>query len=252
MNKGFIFFLVVLLTLLGYIFNIDKDMSRYYHTFSDSIKQSYNKSIFFVTEGYNLYINQIATIEDLRKQIHQNKNYKLLYETVNTELQTIVIYINTKELEFDTIYTKIISYTQLNDYSKVILDRDIKPNKIYPILTTTGYAAGIGIHSNGRNIGLLNNNEKCNYAVFVGASNAPGITSGINNNGEIIIKHIPIWFKIQINDEVITSGMDRTFPTGIKVGRVVSVKQHTNTKEAYIKPYVDVLSQRDFYMIEKR
>jgi rod shape-determining protein MreC len=252
MNKGFIFFLVVLLTLLGYIFDVDRDISRYYHTATDTIKQSYNKSILFIKEGYNLYINQITTIEELRKQINENKNYKLLYETANSELQTLVKYINTKELEFDTIYTKIISYTQLNDYSKVILDQEIKPNKIYPILTTTGYAAGIAIHSNGRNIGLLNNNEKCNYAVFVGRSNAPGITSGINKQGEIKIKHIPIWFKIEVNDEVITSGMDRTFPTGVKVGRVVSVKQLTNTKEVYIKPYVDVLSQRDFYIIEKR
>jgi rod shape-determining protein MreC len=68
----------------------------------------------------------------------------------------------------------------------------------------------------------------------------------------MIIKHIPIWFNIKNNDEVITSGMDRTFPTGIKVGRVVSVKQLTNTKEVYIKPYVDILTQRDFYMIEKK
>jgi rod shape-determining protein MreC len=252
MNKGFIFFLVVLLTLLGYIFNVDKDITKHFYTLCDSLKNSYSKTISFFSEGYNLYFNQITTIEELRKQIDKNKNYKLLYETTNAELQTIIKYIDTQKLEFDTIYTKVVSYLNLNNYSRVLLDKEIKEDKIYPILTTTGYAAGIGIHQDGRNIGLLNNNEKCNYAVFVGPSNAPGITSGMNNNGEMIIKHIPIWFNIKNNDEVITSGMDRTFPTGIKVGRVVSVKQLTNTKEVYIKPYVDILTQRDFYMIEKK
>ena len=238
--------------LLGYIFNIDKDITKYFYTTTDSIKKTYMQTLTFLKDGVNFYIFQLETIDQLRSQINKNKNYKILYESTNNELKILNNELNGSQIEFDTIYTKVVSYTNLNDYSKVILDKDIPENKIYPLLMPQGYSAGIAMLQDKRSMALLNNNPKCNYAVFIGNSNAPGITSGTNERGEIIIRHIPIWFKINIDDEVITSGMDRVFPTGIKVGKIVAVKELVNTKEAYVKPYIDVLTKKHFYMIEKK
>jgi rod shape-determining protein MreC len=233
--------------------NIDKDITKHYYNFTDSIKSSYSKSVAFINSGLDLYFFQIQHIEDLRKQINENNNYKLLYQSTQNELDKMLTDLNsTSSLEFDTVYTEVLSYTNLNDYSKVVLNKPIPENKIFPILTPKGYSAGIAINEQGRSIGLLNNNSKCNYAVFIGNQNAPGITSGINEKGQIIIKHIPIWFNIKEGENVITSGMDRIFPTGIEVGEVVGVKSLTNTKEAYIKPHIDALTKKHFYMVEKK
>ena len=146
---------------------------------------------------------------------------------------------------------KVLSYFKLNDNSKVIIDyKDIKKDKIYPLITYDGYSAGIALNQKNRNIAYLNNNERSNYTVFIGNSNAPGITSGINENGKLKIKHIPLWKKININDEVITSGMDNIFPYGIKDGKVLKIDKMETTQNILCKPYGKVLSQRYFYIFD--
>jgi rod shape-determining protein MreC len=140
----------------------------------------------------------------------------------------------------------------MNDFSKVLLDTDIKINdKILALSTIDGYSAGIVIKQDNQIIAYLNNNEKCNYAVFIGNNNIPGITSGINNKNELIIKYIPKWNEIKVGDEVFTSGMDDIFPSGLKVGTVLKIETNSNTQTAYIKTSVDVLSKKYFYIIQK-
>ncbi len=107
------------------------------------------------------------------------------------------------------------------------------------------------LKQNNQTVSYLNPNPKCNYAVFIGKTNAPGITSGANKKGDIIIKYIPKWYMINVDDEVITSGMDDIFPKGIKVGIITSIKELPNTKIATIKPYAKVLSKKNFYLINK-
>lgn len=253
MSKLFFFSLVVLTVLLGYIFGIDIRISKYYFQITDSLKKSYLQASDSIIDKFELYFNQVQTIKELKEKVDNNQNYKLLYNASNEKLQKILKDINgSSNFEFNSIFTTVVSYTNLNDYSKVILDKTIPKNKIFPIISGEGFAAGIAINYEDRSIGLLNNNEKCNYAVFIGKQNAPGITSGIDKNGNIIIKYIPIWFTLNKNDEVITSGMDRIFPTGIKVGRILSVKKLINTKEAYVKPYTNVLTKKHFFMIKKK
>ena len=80
---------------------------------------------------------------------------------------------------------------------------------------------------------------------------APGITSGMDDNGNLLIGHIPKWFSVNVNDEVITSGMDEIYPYGVRVGRVIGSKNLLNTKMAIVKPYASVISKKYFYIITK-
>ncbi|MCT7557315.1 rod shape-determining protein MreC [Aliarcobacter butzleri] len=62
------------------------------------------------------------------------------------------------------------------------------------------------------------------------------------------VKFIPIWSDINIGDEVITSGMDNIFFEGLKVGKVLEVSEQANMKVATIKPYVNALKKKYFYI----
>lgn len=251
MNKKIAFVGLMILVLLGYIFNFDKLMSNVFLGATSDARWSYSNSITVVKDTVNAYFNQAQTLENFASQRDKNKHYKILYESAQNELNNLKadMQIMDTNLSHQTIYTKAVSYINLNDFSKVILDKKIPAGKLYPLLTPQGFSAGIVRVYNNLTIGYLNTNEKANYAVFIGDTNTPGITSGADENGYILIQHIPKWYAIKVNDEVVTSGMDDIFPYGVKVGRVVGSKDLLNTKMAIVKPYAFVTSKRYFYII---
>ncbi|MCI0500878.1 MAG: rod shape-determining protein MreC [Epsilonproteobacteria bacterium] len=253
MNKSIILVGLMILVLLGYIFNFDKFMSNLFLGKTTDLRWSYSNSITNAKDTFNAYFNQAQTIQTFATQRDKNTHYKILYESAQNELNDLKtdMQIMDMNLSHQTIYAKAISYINLNDFSKVILDKPLPAGKLYPLLTPQGFSAGIVRVYNNLSIGYLNTNEKSNYAVFIGDINAPGITSGADENGYILIQHIPKWYTLKVNDEVVTSGMDEIFPYGVKVGRVVGSKDLLHTKMAIVKPYAFVTSKRYFYIITK-
>jgi rod shape-determining protein MreC len=250
MSKKVVFILLFILITLGYIFKIDILLINKINIFNAYIKSSYilytSKSANFVTR----YFSQINTIETLQEKVDSNENYKILYELNQAELNTIKseIFLDTVDNNLSVKYISVLSYVQLNDFSKVILNT--KANKeIRALVTPEGYSAGIVLEQNNQAIAYLNSNARCNYAVYIGENSASGITSGTDLNGDIIIKHIPKWKYINIGDKVTTSGIDNIFPQGIKVGIVTSIRNLVDTKVVTVKPYKDVMAKKHFYII---
>jgi len=239
--------------MLGYIFKIDKIIVIQFTNYSNSIKSTYNSYITQSIQYKNTYLNQKNTIVSLNDTINKNNNYELLYKINQEKINDLEKIISIKSNELEIKYVEVLSYDNLNDFSKVILNINTsKDTSIKALATSDGYSAGIVVQEYNKVVAYLNPNEKCNYAVFIGDNLAPGITSGINENGEIIIKHIPIWHKVELNDAVITSGMDNIFPKGLKLGVVSSIKNNSTTKTIYIKAYKSILSNKYFYIINKK
>ncbi len=206
-----------------------------------NIKDSYLLTINTLNNYISKYINQADQITQLKHQLSQNKKYKILY--LKNKYKPKIP---------DTSYVdiaEIISYVNFNDFSKVLLKvTNNNINNISALITDDGYSAGIMIKNNSDYIGLLNTNDKSNYAVFIGKNKVPGITHGRYIDKNIIVKYIPIWQEIKVNDEVVTSGMDNIFYKGVKVGYVEAIKKLATTQEAIIKPYANVYAQNFFYI----
>ena len=238
--------------MLGYIFKIDKIIVIEFTNLTNNIKSSYKNNYTNLTNNISNYFNQKEQLSYLKVKLEESKQYKLLYTITNKKLEELENNkINDKNLSIK--YVEVLSYLHINNFSKVLLDTDIKiDDKILALSTIDGYSAGIVIQQDNQIIAYLNNNEKCNYAVFIGKNNIPGITSGTNNKNSLIIKYIPKWNEIKVGDEVYTSGMDDIFPSGLKVGIVLKVETNSNTQTAYIKPSVDVLEKKYFYILHKK
>jgi len=128
-----------------------------------------------------------------------------------------------------------IGYTNLNDYGKVWLKFDeFNQSKIYGLLQQ-GYAAGIVVSNDGHPQGLLLSDPKAIFAVYVGNQKMQGLAQG--NNKEVLVKYISQWLQPQVGDEVITSGLDKIFFEGIKVGVVTEVIDEESSKTVVVKPY---------------
>ncbi|MEA2017312.1 MAG: rod shape-determining protein MreC [Campylobacterota bacterium] len=253
MNKKFLLFLLVITIAILYLFSVEKLISKNLNTLNSSIKSNYINVLVLMNESVNKYFNQLDYIEQLKNENIRNLQYKLLYEKKSKELQEINKNIDI-HIEPKLIYKKVrvLSYFKFNDHSKVILDKKIKENKISALITYDGFSAGIVVNKNNKSIAYLNQHKRCNYTVFIGETNTPGITSGIQNDGNIIVKYVPIWKDVKIDDEVITSSMDSIFPYGVKVGKVIDIIIHENTKNVIVSPYADTLGNRDYYLYSKK
>ena len=252
MNKNFLLITTIFIVVMGYIFNVDKTIKNNLSIISDKISNIYLDGLISIESTVTKYFNQIDYIEQLKKENKEFTKYKILYDTTYNELKELKnIFEIKQEQPFELEKVKVISYHTIYDPSIVNLDtvNDINTS-IIPLITYEGYSAGIVIKKENRYLGYLNKNLKCNYAVFVGEEDAPGITSGVNNEGDLVINFIPKWKQVKIDDEIITSNMDNIFPYGIKVGKVTKIVENENTKSVYAKPYGDTLGKRFFYIIK--
>lgn len=242
MNKKYIFSLFLSIVTLSYIFNIDKLLSKQISILNDNIKISYTTIYLNIENSITKYFNQAQQIEDLRKINKKNEKIQLLQQILSNYS------INKKLLLLDKI--DVLSYKNFNDFSNIILTNNhlLISDTISALITKDGYSAGIAREQNNQYIGLLNHNPKCNYSVFIGKNNIPGITKGEKNQENITIEYIPIWKKINIGDEVVTSGMDNIFPANIQVGKVVKITKLSTTQEAKVKPYAKVYDKKYFYL----
>jgi rod shape-determining protein MreC len=251
MNKKILFIFLTILVLLGYIFHIDKIIYNKIQNTTLDIKSFYNKYFEDTSKYLSSIYQQQKTINTLQGKLSTNQHFKNLYEIEHQELISLKQNFLDNNISTKLQYVEALSYLNLNDFSKVILDTNLTTNnKIFGLITLDNFSAGIVLTQNNKTIGYLNSNPKCNYAVFIGANKAPAITSGTTKTGDIIVQYIPKWYDVNINDKVITSGMDGIFPIGIKVGIVTNIKELSNTKTATIKPYTKVLSKKYFYIVK--
>ena len=252
MNKKFALFLIILIIGILYIFNVERVIQHKLSTLNTSIQSIYLNFFVSVNNTINKYLNQLDYINQLKSSNEMHLKYKVLYDIQTNELNELDKNINilkSNKIEFSLEKVKVLSYYKFNDNSRVIINKkDLNSSKIYSLVTFDGYSAGIVLNKNDISIAYLNENERCNYTVFIGEENVPGITSGIYDDGKILIKYVPIWKNVAIGDEVITSNMDSIFPFGIKVGKVTDITVKDNIQEVLVLPYAQTLGNRDYYL----
>ncbi len=246
MNK-LIFFILFLAISLLYILDVNKLLGEKFTLFNN-IKEFYIHKVVKITNFTEKYFYQASTIEELKQENEKLKEFRLLYESKNQKLTDLVNSIKKlKPIDEKLIQTRVLSYVEFDDFTKVWLDKE-KLNDQISGLVIDDYAAGIVVKKNDKALALLNGNEKSNYAVYIGKNKAPGIIHSIKKSKYIVAKYIPIWIDINVGDEVTTSGMDNIFFKGLKVGKVVSINKMPDMQEAVIEPYAKVLKRRFFYI----
>lgn len=247
MRKFFFAFLFIIAGL-SYLFKIDELLVEKF-SFINNIKISYINKVINFSTSLEKHFDQANTIERLKIENSELKEYKILYTTAQNQLNTLkelLVNVTIPENNSKIELVKVLSYINYDDFTKVWLDKKIDNDTILGLIADD-YSAGIVVNKNGRAVGLLNGNKDCTYAVFIGEGKAPGIIAASNKGDELEIKFIPIWAEIKKGDEVITSGMDNIFFEGLKVGRVVEVSDLSDMKVATVKPYANVLKKKYFY-----
>jgi rod shape-determining protein MreC len=221
----------------------------------------------FIFKNYiiqaSLYMSK--TIIEIKKNISDNINAhfyqaeKIKLLTIeNQKLKDKINDLNSKilacrDLKYfkvinkpNLVFTYTISYAAIPDFSQIYINYNKKINKpkglVYNNLVCGEVIKNIGNFS----LAILNSNKKIRYAVYIGKKEIPGIFYGKINT----IKYIPKFKKINVGDEVITSGLDGIFYNGAKVGIITEVVEKKLYKEAKVKLFYNDLHPEFFYVIE--
>lgn len=243
--RKLLFFILFIVIGLSYLFQVDKHIANKFSFFND-LKVSYINKVISISTSIERHFNQITTIEELSNENEQLLEYKILFNSTKEQLENLKKSLNlTIDKKPQIEFVKVLSYISFNDFTKVWLDKKKDDDKILGLISDE-YAAGIVVSENNQAVALLNGNKNCSYAVFIGEDKSPGIITSTKNK-ELLIKFIPVWSDIQKGDEVITSGMDKIFFEGLKVGIVEEVTNLQDMKIAKVKPYVNVLKKKYFY-----
>jgi len=218
----------------------------------NGVKNFYHESVEGIDNSIDEHFSQQETIIRLQTENKKYKENNLLAQEFATELNSMFKEHNSDlKISPKVQLVKTLSYAKFGDINRVWLDmKDYNTSKVYG-LVSEGVSAGIVTFKHGQPMALLNSDYKCSYTVYIGKKRAPGIVHGTNTN-EMLVEFIPNWIKLEVGDEVYTSGLDNLFFTGLRVGKVLEITKSQGFQNALIEPYFDVTQPGYFHVIMKR
>jgi len=223
------------------IINILNPVNTKLYSISSRLKLFYNKHI----DQRDLY--------SLNQELKQ-KNNQLIIEnsklkSLKKENQTLRNYLSFLEKkEFDYVLANLISksndnFSDLNgEYITLNKGKKDDIQKGLAVVDDSGAVIGkiIKVDENISKACLITN-KNCKLAVSIqNEESTAGITEG-ELGLAIKINFIPLVENIDINDTIITSGLEENIPYGLTVGKVIKVNKDNNNiwQDAIIEPLVD-------------
>ncbi len=251
MNKELFGFLSIFIALLiGAIYYTNIIQTPFIESLN-YLKTSYHKSVKFAEDNLNKHFFQASEIARLKEELQNYENNHLVMQQLASEVNDLFQANKSKLKNYPSVdLVRVTSYEEFGNFNRLWIDiQDYNSSKIYG-LAYKELVAGIVIPKNNHPLALLNKDVKCTYAVHVGSALAPGIAQG-NNEKNIVVKYIPAWFSIKEGDEVISSGLDKIFFKGLKVGKVISSHKENGFQTAIISPYYNSNDPSYFHIITR-
>lgn len=251
MNKNKLFLTILLALGVGgalYFTNLLQSPILY---LTHAFKSTYLDTLESIHNGFDEHFNQQAAIIDLREKNRYYEKELLNLHQVAEEYRNILREQNsTFATQPKVDLVRALSYVRFGDPHKLWIEMaGFDPKRVYGLLYR-GYAAGIVVAKDNQPMALLNGDIKSSYTVNIGSSMAPGIVRG-NNTRRLIVEFIPTWIPISVGDEVLTSGLDRIFLSGLKVGKVISISRAQGYQSAVVEPYFYGKNPAYFHLIKE-
>jgi len=252
MNKELVGFLFLAFAILSGVLKFTTWIQDPFVEALNSTKNFYHETIEKIDSTIDEHFSQQDTIIQLREENKKYQENSLLAHEFAVELNSMFQeHQSSLEISPKVQLVKTLSYAKFGDINRVWIDmKEYDSSKVYG-LVSKGVAAGIVTFKHEQPLALLNSDYKCSYAVYIGKKRAPGIVHG-ENTEEMTVEFIPNWIKLEVGDEVYTSGLDNLFFAGLKVGKVLEITKSKGFQNARIRPYFDVTQPGYFHVIMNR
>ena len=240
-----LFVLVAFLSVISFYYSSPIKQGLY--TFTNSINLFFGDTYNSILEFKYNHFNQAQHIKEQSRQLKELKQKIYLINYYKKELDKLEKF---QFLQSDKlVLVRTTSLVNLSNNSQVWLEGFEKFNKekIYALIYN-GFAAGIAYAKSNKLEGLMLNNKSTSFTVYIGDIHKIGIIFGAKNG--MIVKYMPLDYKVKIGDFVYTNGLDGVFIDGIKVGKVTKILKHNDYQDVEVKPFVDFNNPDYFYLID--
>ena len=208
----------------------------------------YLNTMHYIGERITEHFNQRDEIRELRVKNRDLERSALLSMAFAGKLNGLLREQSSGKYKPEVMLVEAISYAHLSDYYRVWLKMDdFNASKIYG-LVSQGNSAGIVVAKDDQPLALLQGDPQSIFSVYLGKEKMPGVAVG--NKEYVHVKYIPMWMNPQVGDEVVTSGLDKIFFTGIPVGKVIEVFHEESYQTAVVKPYATPNAPSFFHVVK--
>ena len=201
-----------------------------------------------IIDAISTHFNQQEQIKELKEKIKELEPKASLSIAFASKINHLL-----KETDLTTYHPQLhlvqaLGFQHMQNRDRLWIEfPSFQKEKNYGLIYQ-GFTAGIVREESQQPLAILQSCNESLFSVFIGQKKIQGIAFG---SGEtIMIKYIPSYENPQIGDEVITSGNDKIFYEGIKVGKVISIKKKDMYKIATVKPYANLKDAHFFYVVE--
>lgn len=184
--------------------------------------------------------------QQLEKEIfflrHENL---LLQEKLRLSLEQSELEESLKLVAETVVPARVIGFDTSNYYRSLTIDRGRADGLVRNLPVCDKFGNLIGrtaepVESHAIRV-LLITSEDSGVAVVSVGDRMPGILSG-DGQGRCLVKYVMSSSPAGLEgDEILTSGFDRVFPPGLKVGRIIQISTREGIfKKIIVKPYFDI------------
>jgi rod shape-determining protein MreC len=204
-----------------------------------TIQDTGHKLYFSIKNFWKGYIFLRNTFQEKEKLKRENLSLKAQNWLLKRELEKIK---KEKSLaQSHLLIAEVIGIDSMSIYRSLVINKGynhgIKKN--LPVLDENYNLIGKIVEpiSNNQSTVQLITDIESGVGAITSETKAIGILTG-NLTGKCYFKYIYQTQKIKIGEEVVTSGMDKIFPRGIKIGKITKIKQDKGLfKEIEVLPY---------------
>lgn len=190
-------------------------------------------------------------IGELNNQINNLK----ASEVENIRLREMLDYKEKQSGSFDLIVATIIAENNNNLQHTITLNRGandgIQSNMI--VLNHRGLIGRItSVMSTSCEVVLILDREGAVGARVWETRETPGVIEGMGSEKNLLrMVHMPHDADICVGDTIVTSGLDKLYPAGIRIGEVtdITVESSGLTKQAIVEPYVNFSKLEEVFIL---
>lgn len=242
---------VLVLTFLALII-LSLNYSNYLKSkvlgFSNSAKVFFIEQSYRVNSSVQKHFRQKQQIKLLQKQVETLKPTAKLSVLFATKLNQLLDESNLTAYNPNLKLSRVIAYEKLDNPFRVWIDfPSYEENSSYGLIHKN-FTAGIIYPKFNKPLAHLQLDKRVIFSVLIGESRQLGVISG--NKKNLLIKYIPLQVDVKIGDEIVTSGVDKLFYEGVKVGKVVDIKVESIYKVATVEPYMKVKKPNFLYVVD--
>ena len=248
MKQKSILFSAFFLLFIIFFYKNHEELTQKTLSFSNQIKSTFLRQKEAFVSAIEKHFYQKEQIEILQKKLKALEEKSSLSVAFASKLNHLLKEADLTEFQPQLHLIQVLGYQSMQAKNRLWVEfPDFNKTKNYGLLYH-GYTAGIIKEKADQPLAILQTDKESLFSVYIGEKHIQGVAFG--DGQTVAVKYIPSYENPQVGDEVITSGNDKIFYEGIKVGRVIKVEKKDMYKIATVKPYSIPNDAHFFYAVE--